>query len=169
MSEFHSYALLAAGFVSEAAAVSERHHRANADLPGQTRTMAIGAMGMTELARGDLQSALRCFRSASDGFGDYGEISGLTYRFRILHTEALARFGAIDAAASSLVATRESRHPAYEYVEPGYLLASAWVAAVQGHAAEARELAARAAEFAATHGQLAREVVCLLAIGGPIR
>ena len=161
LSEFHSYALLAAGFVSEAAAVSERHHRANADLPGQTRTMAIGAMGMTELARGDLLSALTCFRSASDGFGDYGEISGLTYRFRILHTEALARSGAIDAAASSLVATRESRHPAYEYVEPGYLLASAWVAAVQGHAAKARELATRAAEFAGAHGQLAREVVCL--------
>ena len=69
--------------------------------------MAIGAMGMTELARGDLLSALKCFSSASEGFGDYGEISGLSYRFRILHTEALARSGAIDAAASSLVATHE--------------------------------------------------------------
>ena len=61
----------------------------------------------------------------------------MIYRFRILHTETWLDPVTIDAAASSLDATRESRHPAYEYVESDYLLASAWVAAVQGRAAEA--------------------------------
>ena len=76
---------------------------------------------------------LRHLSSASKGLGDHDDISGLLYRFGILHTEALARFGDIDAAVTSLEATRGSRHPAYQYVESGYLLAAAWVSAVRGY------------------------------------
>src|SRR6516162_4048270 len=47
------------------------------------------------------------------------------------------------------------------YVESAYLLAQAWVAAVVGRLTDARELSRRAADFARSHGQLAREVLCL--------
>lgn len=161
LAEFHAYALLAAGFIAEAAAVAEERHRLCAELPGIASSMATATVGMTALAKGDLPTAVRCLDSAGAGIGGYGEISGIFYRFKILRTEALARSGQVDAAIAAMKATRDSRHPAYAYVESGYLLASAWVEAVRGRAGESRKIAAHAAEFARSHGQPAREVICL--------
>jgi DNA-binding CsgD family transcriptional regulator len=161
LSEFHAYALLTAGCVDDAVAIASDWHQQFAGLPGLSQSMAVAAMGMTALGSGDLIGARRHLDSARDGFGDYGEVSGLFYRFRILHTEVLARSGDRDAAVAALEATRQSRHPAYEYVESGYLLASAWVAAAAGHVTEALALSGQAAEFARSHGQLAREVLAL--------
>jgi DNA-binding CsgD family transcriptional regulator len=161
LAEFHAYALLAAGYVEEADSVAEHWYRQYADLPGMSRSMAIAAHGMTALGRGDLAAARRHLNEARAGFGGYGEVSGLFYRFRILHTEILARSGDADAAAQSLEVTRDSRHPTYVYVESDYLLASAWVAAVANRVTEARDFSSRAAEFARNHGQLAREVRAL--------
>lgn len=161
LAEFHAYALLAAGYVEDAVTVAEDRHRLCADVPGMAGSMATAVVGMTALGRGDLSNALRCLGAAGAGIGSYGEISGIFYRFKILHTEALARCGQVDAAIAALDTTRVSRHPAYTYVESGYLLANAWVAAARGRANEARQFASRAAEFAGSHGQLAREVMCL--------
>jgi DNA-binding CsgD family transcriptional regulator len=58
---------------------------------------------------------------------------------------------------------QRNRHPAHAYRESDSMLAAAWVAAARGRTSEARTLAGRAAEFARTHGQRAREVVCLQA------
>ncbi|MFV8163457.1 LuxR C-terminal-related transcriptional regulator [Mycobacterium sp. 134] len=161
LAEFHAYALLAAGYLDEAVTVAERGYRRCAELPGVPRSMAVAAMGMTALAKGDLVTALRQFNSAGESLGSYGQTSGLFYRFRILHTEALARSGDIDGAVASLEDVERSRHPSYEYVTSDYLLAGAWVSAARGRTAEARETALHAAEFARTHGQPAREVRCL--------
>ena len=161
LAEFNAYAALAAGYVDEANSIAERWYRRYADVPGISRSMAIAAVGMTARGRGDLSAARRHLNEARESFGGYGEISGLFYRFRILHTEILARSGDDDAAARSLDAARDSRHPAYEYVTCDYLLANAWVAAAAGRVNEARDLSSRAAEFACSHGQLAREVLAL--------
>lgn len=161
LAEYHAYALMAAGYVNEAVAIADEQHRLYADLPGMSRSMAIAALGMVALGKGDLPGCLRFLRSAIESFGGYGEVSGMLYRFRILQTEALARSGAVDAALESLETTRGSRHPAYRYVESGYLLAEAWLHAVRGRATDAREIALRAAQFAKTHSQFAREVWCL--------
>lgn len=161
LSEFHAYALLAAGFIDEAVAVAAEQYRQYSDLPGVARSMAIASLGMTALGRGDLVAAVQHFNSARDNFGGHGDISGLFYRFRILHTEALARSGDLDAAVALLAITDHNRHPAYRYVESGYLLASAWVSAVQGRVTDAREITARATEFARRQGQYAREILCL--------
>jgi DNA-binding CsgD family transcriptional regulator len=161
LAEFHAYALLAAGFVDEAIAVTDEQYRRYADLPGMSRSMAIAARGMTALGKGDLAASRRFFLSAAESFGGYGEISGLFYRFRILQTEALARSGDIDAAVPLMEKLDRSRHPAYEYVESGYLLAAAWVNAAQGRTTIALENASRATAFANSHKQWAREVLCL--------
>ncbi len=161
LTEFHAYALLAAGYIEDAVAVAEARRQQCADLPGMASSMATATVGMTALGNGDLPTALRWLSEAATGIGGYGEISGIFYRFKILYTEALARGGQVDAAGAALQAARASRHPAYAYVESGLLLAAAWVAAVRGRASEARQLASDAAEFARNHGQLAREVLCL--------
>jgi hypothetical protein len=58
----------------------------------------------------------------------------------------LARFGVRDVTVEALEVTRQSRHPTYEYVESGYLLASAWVAAAGGGVTEGRKLSGEAAD-----------------------
>jgi DNA-binding CsgD family transcriptional regulator len=161
LAEFHAYALIAAGCIDDADAIAAEQYRRYADVPGMSRSMAIAALGMAALGKGDLAASVRHFHSAGESFGGYGEISGLFYRFRILQTEALARCGIVDAALASLETTRRTRHPAYRYVESNYLLASAWVHAVQGRATDAREISLRATEFARDCGQHAREVMCL--------
>lgn len=161
LSEFHAYALLAAGYVKEASAVAESRRRLCADMPGMVSAMAAAVVGMTALGGGDLPAAVNRLAGAAAGIGSYGEVSGIFYRFKILHTEALARCGRLDAADAELAATRNNRHPAYAYVESGYLLAAAWVSAASGRVGEARRIASNAAQFAGEHGQLAREVVAL--------
>ena len=83
------------------------------------------------------------------------------YRIRIPHVEALARSGCVDDAVAASKATALSRHPTWKYLESTYLLATAWVSAAQGRTSEARDITSCAAQFARTHGQLAREVLCL--------
>jgi DNA-binding NarL/FixJ family response regulator len=161
LAEFHAYALLAAGYVDDAFAIAEREYQSRAEFPDMSRWMAIGALGMAALAKGDLAVAVRCLSAASKGLGDQNDISGILYRFSILHTEALARSGQINAATAALEATRRLHHPSFQYVESGYLLATAWVSAAQGRTTEAREIVHRAIEFARAHAQPAREVLAL--------
>ena len=161
IAEFHAFALVAAGCVDEAFDVAERYYREWAEMPSISRSMAVGAMGITALAKGDLVLALHHLDAAQAGFGGYGELSGLSYRFRIAYAEALARSGSVDAAVAALDVAAGSRHPAYLYVESALVTASAWVSAAQGRVAEARETISRASEFARTRGQLSREVVSL--------
>jgi len=161
LAEFHAYALAAAGCLAEAVEVVERYHREFAEMPPFNRSMAVGALGITALAAGRVADAVRHLSAALAGFGDYGVVSGLSYRFRIGYVEALARSGDVDAASAALTVARASRHPAYRYVEPEILRAEAWVHAARGHIAEAREKACEAADFARSHGQWAREVVGL--------
>jgi hypothetical protein len=98
---------------------------------------------------------------ASEGFGDSGDSGGVFYRIRIPQIEALARSGDVGAAIAASKATAMSRHPTWTYLEPTYLLATAWVSAAQGRTVQARDITLRAAEFARRHGQPAREVLCL--------
>ena len=88
---------------------------------------------------------------------------GGSYHFGIYYTRALAGAGDLDAADEALARMQRNRHPAHAYLESASLLAAAWVAAARGRTSQARDLAREAAEFACTHGQHAREVVCLQA------
>ncbi|AMO59996.1 ATP-dependent transcriptional regulator [Mycolicibacterium phlei] len=161
LAEFHAFALAAAGCLDDAVEVVDRYHREAADMPPLNRSMAVGALGITALATGDLLAAVQHLGVALSGFGGYGELSGLIYRFRIAHAEALARSGDVDGATAALAAAHACRHPAYRYVEPELLRAQAWLHAAHGHLTEARECACAAADFAREHGQWAREVVSL--------
>jgi len=161
LAEFHAYALLAAGYVDEAVEVAKREYERCADFPGLSQWIALAALGTTAIGKGDLTAARRYFRSASEGFGDTGDTGGVFYRIRIPFTEALARSGDVEAAVAASRVTALSRHPTWKYLEPTYLLATAWVSAAQGRTSEARDITARAAQFARNHGQPAREVLCL--------
>lgn len=160
LAEYDAYALLAAGYVDDAVAVAERENRRCSTLPDVPKSMAVAALGMTDLARGDLTSAVRHLDAVRLAFGD-GEIYPPFHRFGILLAEALARSGNVGAAVESLERTRAGMTRGHAYVESGFLLAEAWVDAARNRPAEARAATVRAIEFACRHGQLAREVLAV--------
>ncbi|WP_240163146.1 helix-turn-helix transcriptional regulator [Mycolicibacterium sphagni] len=161
LAEFHADALLAAGYVDEAVAVAEREYRRCTNFPGMPQWMALAALGSTAIGKGDLSAALRYFRSATEGFGGTGDTGGVLYRIRIPQLVALARSGDVGAAVAASQAIALSRHPTWKYLEPSYLLATAWVSAALGRVSEASDAASSAATFARSRGQSAREVLCL--------
>lgn len=160
--EFHTFALAAAGHITEALDVAERNRRGQRAEPASAQAMASEILGMVALAAGDLDAALRDLPEEIDAeMARSFHVVNSFHRFHVLRAQALARCGDADAADRALKTARAHRHPAYVYVTSTELLAEAWLAAVRSRSTEARRLARQAADFARDHDQLAREVWCL--------
>jgi DNA-binding CsgD family transcriptional regulator len=161
LAEFHVCALALGGHLTDAVAAGEDTYRRCLDAPGISRSVATAINGMAALYSGDMATALSCLQPACTQFEAYGDTTGVFYRFIVVYTEALARCGDLDASQTALAKLHASRHPTFAFIEPDAVLACAWVAANRGHTTEAQALAHRGAQFAAGHGQHAREVLCL--------
>lgn len=160
--EFHTFALVAAGYIAEAVEVARRHYRAQSDEPADVRAVASEILGMVLLAAGDLAAALRQLPDGIDAnIASSFHVANSFHRFNLLRVQAQARSGDTEAALLALEAGREHRHPAYVYVTSTELLTEAWLAAARSRPSEARRLALAAADFARDHDQFAREVWCL--------
>jgi DNA-binding CsgD family transcriptional regulator len=160
--EFQTFALVAAGRIAEAVEVAERHRRAHREEPADVRAMAAEILGMVMLAAGDLAAALRYLPHTVEAeMANSFHVVNSFYRFHLLRAQALARSGDSAAAERALKTARAQRHPAYVYVTSTDLLTEAWLAASHQRLTEARGLARKAAEFARSHDQFAREVWCL--------
>ena len=160
--EFHTFALAAAGRIIEALEVAERNSRGQREEPAPAQAMASEILGMVALAAGDLDAALRHlpYELGVEMANSFHVVNSF-HRFHLLRAQALARSGDADAADRALNTARAHRHPAYIYTTSTELLTEAWLAAVRSRPTEARRLARQAAEFAREHHQLAREVWCL--------
>lgn len=163
MAKIHTDVLVQAGRIDDAIRVAEAADSRCADMAPISRRLSSGILGAVALANGDLRTAVLRLHPASLDLDRFGGITGHSYRFQIFYTIAIARSGDAENAIVALEAARGLRRPGYSYVESVFLLAEAWVAAVQGQPNTASRMAIRAAEFARQHGQLAREVVCLQA------
>lgn len=160
--EFHTFALAAAGRIAEALEVAERNRRGQRGEPASAQAVAAEILGMVALAAGDLHAALRHLPAELDAeIANSFHVANSFHRFHLLRVQALARSGNADAAERAFDTSRAHRHPAYVYTTSTELLTEAWLAAVRSRPTEARRLARRAAEFAREHNQLAREVGCL--------
>ena len=162
LTEFHTFALVAAGRIAEAVEVAERHCRDQREEPADVRAVSAEILGMVMLAAGDLDAALRHLPEEIDAeMANSFHVVNSFHRFHLLRAQALARSGDAEGADRALNTARAHRHPAYVYVTSTELLSEAWLAAVRSRPSEARRLAREAAEFACEHDQLAREVWCL--------
>lgn len=162
VTEFHTFALAAAGRIPDAVEIAEGHCRAQRDEPVAIRAVASEILGMAMLAAGDLQAALRLLPDEiTDEMTNNFNVANSFYRFHLMRAQALARSGDADAAERALTTARTHRHPAYVYVASTEMLTAAWLAAVRSRTTEARRLAREAAEFARAHHQFAREVCYL--------
>ncbi len=162
----HADALVTNGCIEEALTVGDRVGQQWSGLPKVPQIIATAINGVAALGHGDLATAcslLQAARARKELRQEQGGLPylGVGYWLRVVYTEALARAGQTDAAMDAMAAMQRSRHPAYAFIEPNRLLAEAWVAAARGRASEAIALAGQAADFARSHGQHAREVLCL--------
>ncbi len=162
----HADALVNNGCIQEALTIGDRVGQQWADLPKVPQIIATAINGVAALGHGDLATAQRLLEAAlarkelrheQDGL----PYLGVGYWLAVAYTEALARAGRTEDAMAALESMRGARHPAYAFIEPNRLLAEAWLAASRGRTSQAIELARQAAEFARSHGQYAREVLCL--------
>ncbi len=132
-----------------------------ANIPRLPTIAATGIGGLAALVRGDLPDAVRRLGGAIDEGESANNWNGVNYLLSVAHTEALARSGDADAAVKAQDRMRACRHPAWEFFEPARLRAESWVAAARGRVSEAIAVANEGAEVARSHGQWAREVMCL--------
>ena len=163
LAEFHSYALLSAGYVDQAVEVAATHLRRSQERPTTAQSVAGAIVGVTALAAGNLQVARTHLRTQSTDPDANFVLANSYYRFQLLLAQTLAILGALDEAEAALRTAREHRHPAYVYVESNARLAEAWIAAGRRRMDEARRTAWAAAQFAREHHQFSREVMCLQA------
>jgi len=161
LADHHVTALLLAGRIREAQAIAAETRRRCADMPGIASTVATAISGLAALGCGDLRTAKDEMATAKAVFAQLGEPSTLCYRFFIVTVEVLARLGELTAAATALDAMIRLKHPAFAYLEPDRLLATAWLAAARGAVTPAIAAARHAAGYARDHDQFAREVLCL--------
>jgi DNA-binding CsgD family transcriptional regulator/type II secretory pathway predicted ATPase ExeA len=161
LAEFHVRALVLAGYVADAVVAAERAVDLCNNVPGRPHSMAQAIHGMALLGRCALPAAMDQLAPAIHAFDDEEDTSGVRYCLTIFFVQLLARIGHVDESVRVLAHLRAIRHPTFVYAEPDYLLSVAWVAAARGRMTEARNGAARGAELARRHGQLAREVMCL--------
>jgi len=164
----HVDALVNNGCIEEALTIAERVGQQWAGLPKVPQIIATAIDGVAALGYGDLVTARNLLKAALARKELRPEQSGLPYLgigywLAVAYTEALARAGHTEAALEAMATMQRSRHPAYRFIEPNRLLAEAWVAAAQGRTSAALELVSAATDYARSHGQHAREVVCLQA------
>ncbi len=163
----HVDTLVTNGKVIEAADLSARLVHQRTGMPQVFQSVAAAVTGLSAAAHGDLETArdrLEAALATEDRFRRHAggnPFFGIGYWLRIAYTEALARAGDVDSAVDALGRLQRAPHPSFMFLEPNRLLASAWVAAARGRTTEAIALADEAAEFAHSHGQRAREVLCL--------
>ena len=158
---YHAEALIIGGCLAEAMIVADRCRQRCAGVPGVAQAFAAAVSGMAALANGYLNTATQYLCQALTEFAT--RTDGGAYHFGLSYAEALARTGDLHAAGEVLAKVQQSRHPAHAFRESDDRLAAAWVAAARGRTSQAQDLAREAAEFARTHGQHGREVVCLQA------
>lgn len=165
LADHHVTALLVAGCIGEARAAAAATRQRCADMPGIASTVATAISGLAALGEGDLRAAKHQLSIANAIFAELGEPSTLCYRFSIVTVEVFARLGELDAATAALATMTRLKHPSFAYLEPDRLLATAWVAAARGAVSPAVAAAHRAAEYARSHDQYAREVLSLQTAG----
>lgn len=161
LADHHVTALIHAGCVGETREVAEQTVRRCSGMPGIASTVAAAVSAMAALAGGSLAAARDQMAGANDVFAQLGEPSTLCYRFGIITTEIAGRLGDYPSARKAHATMTRLRHPAFDYLEPDRLLATAWVAASRGTTTAAVDTAIAAAEHARTTGQRAREVMAL--------
>lgn len=161
LAEFHTFALLTAGYVADAVEVAGAHLRRSQERPATAQSVATAIVGFASLAAGDLRAARDHLTAQPTDTDANFVLANSYYRFQLLLAQTLARMGELDGAEKAFRTAREHRRPAYVYVESNALLAEAWIAAGHQRVDEARRTSWAAAEFAREHEQFARELLSL--------
>jgi DNA-binding CsgD family transcriptional regulator len=162
ITDAHAGALILAGLIADAQHVAALLGQRAADFPSpHLNPVFNGLAGRAALAAGRIDTACALLGSAVGATGSAEETVGVTYRYRLPLTTALAMRGMTGDAASAFASLRDRRHPGWQYLDYEWGLAQAWVAACEGAVSEAIAVIRSTAETARANGQFAAEVMCL--------
>jgi DNA-binding CsgD family transcriptional regulator len=152
-------ALLLAGRTTAAREVAERIRLQADNLPGAAQLLGPAVAGRAALGAGELNTARRLLKQASDGLAISYPI-GWGYRYGFPYAAALAVSGATDEA-TAVLARLDKVQRTFRSLNHEQSLARAWVAAGQGAVTEAIATLLSAADAAHDTGRFAAEVLCL--------
>lgn len=161
LQDLHILALRLAGHVREAEQLARAEYEDHRDGFGMSQVMRVTLLGHTALARGKVRTAVRWLREARAGYTENSDLGGWGYRCLMSLTQALTLAGETAAARQSLAELETYRHPGFVLFEPEIVLASAWVAAVEGAVSEAVRMLRTSAATHRRQGQFAWEVQAL--------
>lgn len=154
-------ALLLSGRIRDAVDATEDLVRQSADLPGAANLLSSALLGRANLGAGRLSTACDVLQPVVDVFFASGDTNGFGYQYLLPRTVALAMRGATAEATAALETLTLRRYPSWRYLDYGYCIARAWVAACQGALSEASTLVLTAARSARAAAQFAPELMCL--------
>jgi DNA-binding NarL/FixJ family response regulator/tetratricopeptide (TPR) repeat protein len=157
---FWMRALCLVGELDRAEVIVQRYTDLARDGWGMGRLYGDVLVGELLRERGQVRSAAALFQQASIAFGDI-DAGGWRYQTALGLATSLGMAGDAAAARGALDELEAVRHPGFGCWDGELLLARAWVAAAEGITSEAVELARRAGQAAAAHGQPAVELVAL--------
>lgn len=158
--EHYIQALIFAGRLSEAEALSQRIAHRTIDTSVASTAYAAMFTGRVQLAGGRARSARDWLEKSVRTFTQIGNVRSPDMLSRCDLVVALAMMGDVDEAASVLTALRAEPNP-FVYLEPRCLTAEAWVSAAEGALTTAVQQCRRAAEIARENGYFAQEAACL--------
>lgn len=161
LAEFHVRALLLAGLIADALDVARTVAEQCSDTPGAIGALGTGIAAIAWLGSGRLDLAREHLAATAMVLALGVTSAPLRRRFAICQVETLAKLGETEEAAAVAEGPFGSRNAAHLLLESDRLLAQAWIAANRGARSDAVRTARRAADYARTQGQLAREVVGL--------
>jgi DNA-binding CsgD family transcriptional regulator len=155
-------ALLLAGDIAGAQKPVDAMRQRAVDFPEpRILTIAQALAGRVALGAGRLDEACSGLQTVVDDLIASGEANGLSYRWHIPLTQALAMRGLVSDASDALTALQDRRHAGWRFLDYEGALAHAWVSAAQGAVREAVGLALASADTCRGKGQFAAEVLCL--------
>jgi DNA-binding CsgD family transcriptional regulator len=160
--EHHIQALILAGHLAEADAISRRTAHQTIDIPVASTAYAALFTGHVHLATGHARAARKLLETALHAFTQIGNIKLGNILSQCDLVVALALCGDLDEATAVLNDLTAERNP-FAYLESTCVMAGAWVSAAEGAATTAVAQCWRAAAIAKGQEHFAQEAMCLYA------
>jgi DNA-binding CsgD family transcriptional regulator len=149
------------GRTDECVAMVERLADSAREAPSLAYANLASLMGVAELMRGNVRSAVKLLHEALAGVERHGVTTGLRPATCFLLAEAHAKLGEAEAAKEAIVEAQSCVPPDFLFMQTALSIATGWSLAANGGVNEAIAAVASAAAQAREREQPTHELACL--------
>ncbi len=151
------------GRIDECVSAANRLAESARDVPGLAYANIAFLLGLADLVRGDLRSAVKLLHEALAGVERHGVTTGLRQASYFALAEAHAKLGQPGPANEALTKARSSVPPDYLFMQTGLAVATGWALTASGCLTDAVTVVQEAAIQARDRGQPTHELACIQA------